>query len=333
MDRARKRYFQHEGAMQAGRHYAVGSLLHAFGRYFQESDADEASGRTVHGDAVLWRAADDGLASPGGLRRQPETRSTLDETHGIGSNLPETKIVAAVQGTSNLSLSTPRIDGIPSESSLEHGHNVHSSPSGFYLSGRDYGLVQPLCSGMGSIGYAGIELLHLGAGLGSATGASRNFQHGPGESIHQLRFHGSVIGQRHPGQYGWPRTRTGQHLRRTTLADGQVRRGLLERLPECERGNRLPDLLFSFLQSKTNSSGSRLQNPGSSLSGGAMTWPTERSRPMADPGAKHLLVCVQRREKAGKSSFGRNLETPPKFPNFYRKTHSLMVKGIHLIEK
>jgi hypothetical protein len=333
MDRDRKRYFQHEGTVQTGRHHAVGSVLHAFGRNCRESDADEASGRTVHGDAVLWRATDDGLASQGRLRRQPEARSTLDETNGIGSNLPEAKIVAAVQGTSNLSLSTPRIDGIPSESSLEHGHNVHSAPSGFYLSGRDYGLVQSLCSGMGSIGYAGIELLPRGVGLGSATGAAGHFQYGPGESIHQLRFYGSVVGPRHPRQYGWPRTRTGQHLRRTTLAHGQIRRGLPERLPECARGNRLPDFLFSFLQSKTNSSGSRLQNPGSRLSGGAMTRLAERSGRMADPGAKNILVCVQKRGKARKSSSGRNLEKPPAFPDFYRKTHSLMVKGIHLIEK
>ena len=332
MDRSRKQHFQHEGTMQAGRHHAVGSVLQAFGRNCRESDADEASGRTVHGDTVLWRAADDGLASPGGLRRQPKARSTLDATDGIGSNLPETKIVAALQGASNLSLSTPRIDGIPSESSLEHGHNVHSAPSGFYLSGRDYGLVQPLCFGMGSIGYAGIEFLHLGTGMGFATGAAGNFQYGPGDSIYQLRFHGSVVGQRHSRQYGWSRTRAGQHLRRTALADSQVRRGLLERLPECEGGNRLPDLLFPFLQSKTNSSGARLQDTRSSLSGGAMTRLTVRSRPIADPGANNLLGCVQKREKAGKSSSGRNMQNPSAFQYFYRKTHSLMVKGIHLIE-
>ena len=333
MDRVRKQHFHHEGTMQAGRHHAVWSVLQAFGRNCRESDADEASGRTVHGNTVLWRATDDGLASPRGLRHQPEARSALDETNGIGSNLPETKIVAAMQGASNLSLSTPRIDGIPSESGLEHGHNVHSAPSGFYLSGRDYGLVQPLCFGMGNIGYAGIALLPLGAGLGSATGAAGNFQYGPGDSIYQLRFHGPVVGQRHSRQYGWPRPRSGQHLRRTALADSQVRRGLLERLPECEGGNRLPDLLFPFLQSKTNSSGARLQDARSSLSGDAMTQLTERSRPIADLGANNLLVCVQKRRKAGKSSSGRNMEKPSAFPYFYRKTHSLMVKGIHLIEK
>ena len=96
MDRARKQHFQHEGTMQAGWRHAVGSVLQAFGRNCRESDADEASGRTVHGNTVLWRAADDGLASPGGLQRQPEARSTLDATNGIGSNLPQTKIVAVV---------------------------------------------------------------------------------------------------------------------------------------------------------------------------------------------------------------------------------------------
>ena len=229
MDRVRKQHFQHEGTMQTGRHHAVGSVLQAFGRNCRESDANEASGRTVHGDTFLWRAPDDGLASAGGLRRQPETRSTLAAKNGIGSNLPETEIVAAGQGASNLSVSAPRIEGVPSQSGLEHRHNVHSAPSGFYLSGCDYGLVQPLCSGMGSIGYAGNEFLHFGTGLGSATGAAGHFQYGPGESIYQLRFHGSVVGQRHSRQYGWPRPCSGQHLRRTALADSQVRRGCVLR--------------------------------------------------------------------------------------------------------
>jgi hypothetical protein len=64
-----------------------------------------------------------------------------------------------------------------------------------------------------------------------------------------------------------------------------------------------------------------------------MTRLMERSRPIGDHGANNLLVCVQKRGKAGKSSSGRNMEKPPAFPYFYRKTHSLMVKGIHLIEK
>ena len=102
MDRSRKQHFQHEGTMQAGRHHAVGSVLQAFGRNCRESDADEASGRTVHGDTVLWRSADDSLASAEGLRRQREARSRLDATNGIGCNLPKTKIVAAVQSISDL---------------------------------------------------------------------------------------------------------------------------------------------------------------------------------------------------------------------------------------
>lgn len=332
MDRSRKQHFQHEGTMQTGRHHTVGFVLRAIGRNCRESDADEASGRTIHGNAVLWSAANDGMASKRGLRRQPEASSATDAANGIGSHLPETKIVAALQGTSDLSLSAPRNDGIPSESSVEHRHNVHSAPSGFYLSGGDYGLVQPVCSGMGSIGYAGIEFLHLGTGLGSATGAAGHFQYRPGESIYQLRFHGSVIGQRHSYQHGWPRPRSGQHLRRTPLADSQVRRGLLERLPECARGHRLLDRLFPFLQSKTNSSGARLQDTRSGLSGGAMTRLNERSHPMDDSGAKYFEVCIQKRQKVGKSSSGRNVNKPAAYSRFYRKTHSTMVKGIHLIE-
>jgi hypothetical protein len=49
--------------------------------------------------------------------------------------------------------------------------------------------------------------------------------------------------------------------------------------------------------------------------------------------SKILIGLCKKKEKAGKSSSGRDLENPTAFPDPYRNTHSTMVKGIHLIEK
>src|SRR6266508_2441024 len=49
-------------------------------------------------------------------------------------------------------------------------------------------------------------------------------------------------------QYGWARSSAGQHLRRTTLAQRQIRRGLLARLPEHAPSHSGLGKIFQILQ-------------------------------------------------------------------------------------
>src|SRR5687767_15598861 len=64
-------------------------VLPASGRVGRDVGAAPAAGRTVHPDAVLRRASDDGLAARPGASRQPEAGAAPAPTPRGRGDLPE----------------------------------------------------------------------------------------------------------------------------------------------------------------------------------------------------------------------------------------------------
>jgi putative transposase len=66
-----------------------------------------------------------------------------------------------------------------------------------------------------------------------------DFQHRPGQPIHQRRLHRPAAWERHRDQHGRPRCLARQRVRRAALAFSQVRGGVLASLRQRRRGARL----------------------------------------------------------------------------------------------
>ena len=121
---------------------------------------------------------------------EPQARGPLAATDGAGSHLPEAAVEPARYTAQDISLSAAWPDNPAAEPGLEHRHHLYAVAAGVRLSGGDHGLVQPLCSGLGGVGYAGRGLLRGSAGMGIANSAAGNFQIGPGITIHKRTVHG-----------------------------------------------------------------------------------------------------------------------------------------------
>ena len=65
-----------------------------------------------------------------------------------------------------------------------------------------------------------------GRGGAGQTRQAGDFQHRPGQPVHQRRLHRPAAGQRHRDQHGWQGRLARQRLRRAALAIGQIRGGL-----------------------------------------------------------------------------------------------------------
>jgi len=67
---------------------------------------------------------------------------------------------------------------------VSHRYNVYPFARRIHLPGRHNGLVQPLCSVVGSIGEPGFQLLCFGSELGFVTRPARDLQLGSGCAVH-----------------------------------------------------------------------------------------------------------------------------------------------------
>src|SRR5947209_4582714 len=75
--------------MRAAGAAALELVLPAGGGGPVDAGAAQSAGRAVHADAVLWRAADDGVAPAGGVPGQRQTGAALAAVAGSGGDLPE----------------------------------------------------------------------------------------------------------------------------------------------------------------------------------------------------------------------------------------------------
>ena len=252
MDRALEFKIKHCPTMCAGRFVSLGALLHSSRRNGRKSGADAPARRAIYAYAVLWRSENAPMADPTGLRCQSKESATAFTTNGIGSDLRKATIVKAGARTSNLSLSIARPSDCTTQSSMGHGHHLHSSAARFCVSGGHYGLVQQVRPFMGVVGHAGCGFLFGSVGMGIENGKPGNLQFRSGIPIHKRAIHKAAARARRPDQHGWARPGDGQHLRGTSMADHKIRRSLSEGLQECSGGCREPSELFLVLQRRTH---------------------------------------------------------------------------------
>ena len=104
--------------------------------------------------------------------------------------------------------------------------------------------------------HVGDELLRGGPTRSPGTlRLPRDFQHGPGLSVHLGGFHRRTTGSRDQDQHGWQGAFHRQHLRRAALALAEVRGGLPLRLRQRASGSRGHRSLLRFFQRRASARG------------------------------------------------------------------------------
>src|SRR5262250_1817556 len=141
---------EHPPTVSVGGDFAVRMVLPNRTRNSRESAVDALARRAIYANAVLWRAQDDQVVCRTGLPGQCEAGAPVDATDGAGSDLSQAAAVDAGAGTSHLSLSAGRTKDRAARSGLVQRYHLHPAAAGVRLSGCGHGLVQPVCSGLGS---------------------------------------------------------------------------------------------------------------------------------------------------------------------------------------
>src|SRR5262249_57462961 len=107
--------------------------------------------------------------------------------------------------------------------------------------------------GVGSLGDSGYGILRVSIGGGIEGRTAGDIQFRPGRAVYKRRVYGSAESRWNPDQHGWSGPSAGQRVCRTLVADGAIRRSVLERLRQCERSDRKSETLFPVLQSRAAS--------------------------------------------------------------------------------
>jgi hypothetical protein len=254
MDRIRTSGSERYSAMCAGRVVSFGALLHTAGRIRREPGPDASSGRGIHPAPFLWRSTNAFVSYSARVHGQSKAGEAASPKNGVGSHLCKAPIVKAGTRSSDLSLPAARPADCAAKSSLGERYHLYPVTPWLCVSCGDHGLVQPLCARLGIIGQSGHELLHGGVAMGVEYRQARYLQHGSGSAVHQRSVYTASFGSSGPGQYGRSRSSKGQHLRRTALENGEIRRGLSDGLRQRQRSIRKPEPLFPFLQLRTRPS-------------------------------------------------------------------------------
>ena len=266
MDQRRTVGVEHRPAMSVNRAIAIGLVLRATRRKRSESRTDEAAGRAVHANAFLRCAEDDRGTPRARLRHQSETSAATTAADRTGSDLSEATTIEACAWPSDLSLPAAERCDYATESSMVERYHVYSPARGFHLSGRRYGLVQPLRAQLGNLNEPGFGILLLGVRPRTAPRPAGNLQHRPGGAIHQRRIHQPARRREYPHQHGRSRPSLRQRLRRAPVAIGQIRRCLPQGLQRSSRCRSQPWTILHVLQSRATASGIGLSNTRCRLS-------------------------------------------------------------------
>ena len=172
--------------------------------------------------------------------------------------------------------------------------------------------LQPIRVGLGSIGFHGDLVLRCGAGLGSATRVPGDLQHGSRRPVHQRAFYGPIADSGNRHQHGWAGPGDRQHLHRTFVANGEIRRGLSEGLSGRAGSVVQPQSLFCFLQSRTSASNLGLSNTSSGLLS------TAEGNPMS-PKSRHAEGRGRSRSASINDPGANNFGAEPRFQQRKKK--------------
>lgn len=266
MDRTLKRKYHHRATVRTVGTVSLEPVLPGKGAQRAESDADAIDRPAIYETTVLRLAQNYRLAAQARAPGESQASRTVDEGDGASGDLPETSTVTASSRTSNLSILATQCADSTTQPGLEYRHHIHPTSGRIPLFGSNYGLVQSLCTGVGSINNAGYELLRFSVGMGACQRRSAgDLQHRSRRAVHQYPVHRKTHQSFDTGQHGWKRSCSGQCVCRTPLALSQVRRGLFERLPGRGNSRAKAQGLFRILQPGAAASVPWLFNAGSCL--------------------------------------------------------------------
>lgn len=277
MDRTFKRQHHYLSSVRAVGIEPLKSLLRGKGAQSTESAANAIDRRAIHATTVFRLAEDYRLAPQARTPGKSQASRTADAGDGSPSNLSKASTFSTCTRSSNLSVLASRCKNYASEPSLEHRHHLHPTGAWIRLFGCNYGLVQPLRAGVGSLNYIGHKLLRFSLGMGaSRRRPTGDLQYRPRLAIHQCSVHRAAYQSFDPDQHGRKRPRSGQCLCRAALALGQVRRSLFERLRGCRNRCSTAKGVFRFLQPRAAASVARVSDARRSLPGRDQATMTDR---------------------------------------------------------
>src|ERR1035438_4741425 len=260
MDRPTTSASDRAAAVRTARRAALDLLLPTAAGDRGEPAAAPAAGRTVFGMPVL-RQPPHGRHAGG----QPQTDAAADAHRRHRGPLPQTELEPSGAGPRDLSIPATRRLDRPAQPRLEHRYYLHSDAWRLPLPGCRDGLVQPLCTQLGTVQHDGNRLLPGGAGSGVPLRPTGDLELRSGFAVHLGGVSGAAEEAQHLDQYGWARARSGQRFHRAPVAQPEVRTHLPRRLRQWDRPAASAGSLLSFLQSSASAPGAWLPHAGRSV--------------------------------------------------------------------
>jgi hypothetical protein len=157
---------EHPAAVPLDWDFAVRVVLRGGTGDGRELGIDAVDRRAIHTDAILRNPEDGLVAGRARIRGQCETGTSVDAADGVGSDLSEASAVGSRERAPDLSVSAAQPEDRAAGPRVDQRYHLYPPTAGICVSGGDHGLVQPLRTGVGSIGFLGERLLRGSAGLG-----------------------------------------------------------------------------------------------------------------------------------------------------------------------
>jgi hypothetical protein len=180
---------------------------------------------------LRWQADVEGVAVPIPSIGQPQAGSAFVAFDGSGGDLPQAEAVGQpqLQGIPVLAAKRGRQAGGPS---LECGRYLCAVARRFHLPGGDHRLVQPVCAGVASVEHAGRVVVPGDVGGGVGAWKAGSVQHRSRSAVHGGGVDESVGTGGRVGEHGRSGSLSGQRVRGTAVAIGEVRGRLFAWLRE-----------------------------------------------------------------------------------------------------
>lgn len=198
-----------------------------------------------------------------GKREKSGPSYAADGGTGCGTR---TTYQPTTSGTSYFPLPVAGYEDPGTRRSMVFRYHLYPDAAGIPVPDSNYGLVQPVCPGVGIVELAGDSFLSHCAGKIADQGATRDFQYRPGDSVYQPGFFGVLEGSRDPNKYGRTRSVLGQYLHRAVVAQFEVRGGLHSRLRRWKYRPSETEEIFPVLQHGPAASGIGISDTSRGLS-------------------------------------------------------------------
>lgn len=201
-----------------------------------------------------------------GMVGKRETSSTFDAIDGCTSCSARSAHQSSPSGTSDLSLPVAGHGNPSARRSMVLRYHLYPDAARIPVPGSDYGLVQPIHPGVGTVELAGNCFLSDRSGEIAGSGHTRYLQHRSRGTVYQYRVFQPAGGCRGTNKHGRTGPGIGQYIHRAIVAQLEVRGGLHSRLRRWERRPSGTEEIFPVLQHGPAASGVGISDTGRGLS-------------------------------------------------------------------